>query len=647
MNNKNDKTLNIIPTSCSLSSFTRSVGEARSIGGQRSPDSLGKSTESKRIGGHVYTTPALIPPMPPLFPNSKYKGKKSKHVYLTYVDPLKEPLIFSKKKRKGLKAIPLNVKISDIGHMRHFTPAAQEWRNSVYAYNKNYTKLLPAADSNLMSLVKSYFNFYFKKKKNNSKKKVYPKNSVIKGKKKGRGKHSITIRKRSIFRNLSAKKIFVARGDLKHTSSKAVITLYLYNTEKKFLIRNIKKQIFDLYRPNKPLIRRISMYRNYKEVISYNRPFSLKEYLRISDHYTDYITSFKMSFIEKLCKYFNLTTKLDNSIANLIETKVLNEGEKRRIFINKVNSFYNIKYPDYTDYMHKVKLHYINKLTLYLKLLILNQIKFKHAFLLNLRYLVSLVYAKDVEFNLVNLKKMHLNSDIFTQAVALKLKNRDNRLYRVLKSSLNKVKLPNVSRIKEKYIASGHLNKINKEQVLVYKMRNLKINSLFALDYSAKQYQSQAGVLHTSLPSISSKLDGHVYTAGLQNRAGEVNKDYLNKLLLNVFPGWWLSQAKVAKKEPIHKGAISLRNYIFGSLKHINMAGIRLEAKGRLTRRFTASRSVFKMRWKGGLKNVDSSFRGLSAVILRGHVKSNIQYSMLHSKNRNGAFGVKGWVSSK
>jgi hypothetical protein len=77
------------------------------------------------------------------------------------------------------------------------------------------------------------------------------------------------------------------------------------------------------------------------------------------------------------------------------------------------------------------------------------------------------------------------------------------------------------------------------------------------------------------------------------------------------------------------------------------MAGVRVEAKGRLTRRFTASRSVFKMKWKGGLKNVDSSFKGLSATMLRGHVKSNTQYTLLNSKNRNGAFGVKGWVSNK
>jgi hypothetical protein len=32
--------------------------------------------------------------------------------------------------------------------------------------------------------------------------------------------------------------------------------------------------------------------------------------------------------------------------------------------------------------------------------------------------------------------------------------------------------------------------------------------------------------------------------------------------------------------------------------------------------------------------------------MLRGHVKSNIQYTNLSSKTRNGAFGLKGWISS-
>ena len=101
------------------------------------------------------------------------------------------------------------------------------------------------------------------------------------------------------------------------------------------------------------------------------------------------------------------------------------------------------------------------------------------------------------------------------------------------------------------------------------------------------------------------------------------------------------------KKRPYKiKRSVSLENYVLKTLKHINLRGIRVEAKGRLTRRFTASRSVLKRKWKGGLKNVDSSFRGLSTIMLRGIVKSNLQYSTISSKNRNGAYGVKGWVSS-
>jgi hypothetical protein len=33
--------------------------------------------------------------------------------------------------------------------------------------------------------------------------------------------------------------------------------------------------------------------------------------------------------------------------------------------------------------------------------------------------------------------------------------------------------------------------------------------------------------------------------------------------------------------------------------------------------------------------------------MLRGGAKSNVQYTMLKTKNRLGSFGVKGWVSSK
>jgi hypothetical protein len=77
------------------------------------------------------------------------------------------------------------------------------------------------------------------------------------------------------------------------------------------------------------------------------------------------------------------------------------------------------------------------------------------------------------------------------------------------------------------------------------------------------------------------------------------------------------------------------------------MGGIRLEVSGRLTKRYRADRAIYKLKWKGGLKNIDSSFKGLSSILFRGHIEPNVNYSMFKSKRRIGAFSVKGWISGK
>ena len=122
----------------------------------------------------------------------------------------------------------------------------------------------------------------------------------------------------------------------------------------------------------------------------------------------------------------------------------------------------------------------------------------------------------------------------------------------------------------------------------------------------------------------------------------------MNKLLYNLLPNSFsnITNKKylLKKKDNLNK---EIEKIIFSTLKYKNIYGARLEAKGRLTKRFTASRSLFKLRWKGSLKNIDASYRGWSTVILRNNLKSNLQYSLINSKTRVGAFGLKGWVSTK
>jgi len=113
---------------------------------------------------------------------------------------------------------------------------------------------------------------------------------------------------------------------------------------------------------------------------------------------------------------------------------------------------------------------------MYRLLLKINKLKFNDIFLSKLIYLVKKIYKKKVEFNIVNLKKMHLNSDIYTQAVTLKLRNKNNRLYKILKASLRKIKLPTIRKISEKQM------KPNKNEFLVNKIRNNIINFMFRDD---------------------------------------------------------------------------------------------------------------------------------------------------------------------
>jgi hypothetical protein len=80
---------------------------------------------------------------------------------------------------------------------------------------------------------------------------------------------------------------------------------------------------------------------------------------------------------------------------------------------------------------------------------------------------------------------------------------------------------------------------------------------------------------------------------------------------------------------------------IMSHLKNKHVSGLRIEAKGRLTKRLTASRAVYKLSYKGSLKNIYSSYNKLSTIILRGLSKSNIEYVNTNSKNRNGSYGVK------
>jgi hypothetical protein len=500
-----------------------------------------------------------------------------------------KPLIFKIKTKKTLNTSkPLNYIYSDTGKTRHFTPAVQEWSNSVYSYNNNYNKSLTVADEKMMSLFKSYLNSQFRR-------------NFLKTKFR-------YLRKR--FRRISTKKVFVGKGHVKHTSNKTLLTFFVYNTQSMFLYSFFKNMKIKLLQKNS----------NINNFFLKKKCYNINTYLNLSRHKNFYFF-YLQKFINKL------TTKLTTVNKNLINNKyieanqALSINDKLTLFNNNVKEVLQNKNFNYILF-YKYKLEkwktYMKGYNKYKLLWKLNKVKYNNNFLLKLMYLAKKIYNKKVEFNIVNLKKLHLNSDIFTQAIVLKLKNRNNKLNRVLLRSLVKINLPPIIRVKEK------VAKFNKNMVLTNKIRNTSINNMLINDSTLIKDSS-----YDPLSNLFLK-----FYPLIDNIKVELKKD---KWVINNLDENNVKETRI----------ISIIAYLHKYLKHMNIRGIRIEAKGRLTRRATASRSVFKLMWIGGLKNVDSSFAGLSTIMLRGFSKSNVQYTLKNSKTRNGAFGIKTWISSK
>ena len=224
----------------------------------------------------------------------------------------------------------------------------------------------------------------------------------------------------------------------------------------------------------------------------------------------------------------------------------------------------------------------------------LNKSKFEEKLLYKLKNFIIKYYNKKVEFNIVNIRSVVFHTDFFTKIVTSKLLNRKANILATMDNILNKVVLPKVNRIVEKSLVKKSLNLLENK----YKYLNLSF------------------ILNNNLSELLNSLYYNLIVDYYNNN--NLNKDYFK-----------------------------IYEIIFNSINYKNMAGIRLEAKGRLTKRYRADRATFKVRWKGGLKNIDSSYKGLSSVNMRGYVKPNLDYSIFTSKRRIGAFAVKGWISGK
>ena len=478
--------------------------------------------------------------------------------------------IYNNNLKRSSKTILLKKKINDVGITKYLPSYSKEWNNTIYSYNKNTLKNIPVNDLNINKIIKGYFNLYFKDHKYT-------------------GSKFILLKRR---RNL-LRRIHISNAEIKHTNNKAIITLYTINREKNVLKKKylkinkkiskglIAKRYFLLYKEN--------IHKIYKILGKYK-----DQYIFINDIIR------KKKFIKYKLQYLNKFIKLKDLYLKKVWGIILNKYARK-----------------YLKFLRKYDLLYS-----------LNQYKFnKLVFLPILSNILNKIIGKKLEYNIINLKSVAYHTDLFTNALALKLKKRRINYINSMFSILNRAYLPNINTIKERSKIKGDQKMDNFQG----KFKDLKIISSFRL---LSKLSSEAHMNN----NLSKLLDG-VYPSNIK----------INNASLALMKLAAPSAPKASQSDNFVAGGAQaiIHDIIYKSIGYKNMGGIRLEVKGRLTKRYRADRSIYSLKWKGGLKNIDSSFRGLSSVLFRGNSKSNVTYSIAKSKRRIGAFAVKGWIGGK
>lgn len=384
-------------------------------------------------------------------------------------------------------------------------------------------------------------------------------------------------------RRLSFNKIFLARPEIKHTNYKAIITLYAFNREKFALFKKIKI----LTKLTKKII---------KFVQRKNRLLKIENIF------------FKFNMIFAILKNRNILQDFYVYYSTLKTSK-----SKAKEQANK-----------WIKFIFKKELTLIRKYKFRLNL---NKYKFEDKLLYGLSNIIRKLYNKEIEFNIVNLKNIVFNTDLFTEISTLKIKKRNAKVVRIMNIMLNKANLPYLNRIQE----TGRLDNNVSLKLVENKYKTLNIRNILGTKFKAQALDKLLNKIYIKAQALNDKL--------LPQPALARSK--------NILRGSIHQPGSLRGAEALSFGSAGLYDMVFNSIKYKNMAGIRMEVKGRLTKRYRADRSVYKLRWKGGLKNIDSSFKGLSVRKNRGHINPNVGYSIFSSKRRVGAFAVKGWMGGK
>ena len=353
-------------------------------------------------------------------------------------------------------------------------PFNKEWLNSIYTFNKNTIRFVPAVQNYVLKLLRSYFN-------------MYNENMEMKSKSP---------------RHLSINKIWISTPEIKHLNKKAIITIYLYNR----LYNKYKKQLDLLEFTWGPKIK------IYNKKTSNNLSLIPEEKFWLFKHeYPIYLNIDKIidkqrhTFYVKIIKWLKLYKY--NKIGKY-KLAIINFTKTRANTLKKVSIIKNERY----NYL----INQFKKELVYFKLkqkIVFNKFKYNEIYLNSLTNILQNIYKKKIELNIIMLRHYYYSSSIISQIVTAKIKNVKNRgkAPQLANTSFNNIgiRIPNLSR-----------NEIPRVQKLSIGIKNIILN---------KSNVNENDLLNEFLLTNNSKIWSSKYVDNL------AMKNIENKYIAGIF----------------------------------------------------------------------------------------------------------------
>lgn len=341
--------------------------------------------------------------------------------------------ILKLKFKNSYKKVKFKNNNNKTNYLKKFEPSVRNWKNSIYAYNKNTLSLIPEASRLTIKLIKGYFNLYSlkleKKFKKNLKKKKY-----------------------------SSHKIFISDGQFKHTNDLVNITIYFYNRQLKNYITKLKRRYIKIFKDkryrfrfNKKLllikkkgIRYINVQKKKKNILKKTLIWSKisQKFILINSQNLYFRRFIKKSFYRVLLYlYFRQLIFINESKFNNYYLQGLTNLIKKIYKKNIIFNFVNVKY------------FYLNS-DIFTQSLLLKIRKNRRKFLKFLKTSILISKIKKINYNPIvkyslNLKGLNRTNNLdMTNAILydilLQNKSKTNSLKEIVLNNINYKKVSGV-----------------------------------------------------------------------------------------------------------------------------------------------------------------------------------------------------------